>query len=180
MQTIPSTRLFQAFQHAQISRSRAASAAPHRRSPAVVRANLFENAINGLTTFINNSPLAEGKKQLAVKQAGDYDAAATRAQIDRYVTDNAVLIFSWTRCPFCVNAKNLLNELGAKYTAVELDIRDDGKAFRAELGQLTNRTSMPNCFIGGTSYGGCNDGPGIMSLHKEGKLVPLLKSVGAL
>lgn len=32
----------------------------------------------------------------------------------------------------------------------------------------------------GTSYGGCNDGPGIMSLHKEGKLVPLLKSVGAL
>ncbi len=34
--------------------------------------------------------------------------------------------------------------------------------------------------VAGTSYGGCNDGPGIMSLHKEGKLVPLLKSVGAL
>lgn len=46
--------------------------------------------------------------------------------------------------------------------------------------QLTNRTSMPNVFIGGSSQGGCNDGPGIMTLHKEGKLVPMLKSVGAL
>ncbi len=43
-----------------------------------------------LTTFINKSPLAEGKKQLAVKQAGDYDAAATRAQIDSLVNDNGV------------------------------------------------------------------------------------------
>ena len=39
---------------------------------------------------------------------------------------------------------------------------------------------MPNVFIGGTSCGGCNDGPGIATLHKEGRLVPLLKSVGAL
>lgn len=35
-----------------------------------------------------------------------------------------------------MNAKRLLDDLGAKYTAVELDIRDDGKAFRAELGQV--------------------------------------------
>lgn len=29
---------------------------------------------------------------------------------------------------------------------------------------------MPNIFIGGTSIGGCNDGPGIMTLDNEGKL----------
>ena len=47
-----------------------------------------------------------------------------------------VVVFSWTKCPFCVNAKQLLDDVDAEYTAMELDIRDDGKAFRAELGQV--------------------------------------------
>lgn len=45
---------------------------------------------------------------------------------------------------------------------------------------MTNRTSMPNVYIKGTSYGGCNDGPGVVPLHKEGKLLPLLKEAGAV
>jgi hypothetical protein len=32
----------------------------------------------------------------------------------------------------------------------------------------------------GQNVGGCNDGPGVMTLHKEGKLVPLLKQAGAM
>lgn len=32
----------------------------------------------------------------------------------------------------------------------------------------------------GQNVGGCNDGPGVMTLQKEGKLVPLLKQAGAL
>jgi glutaredoxin 3 len=151
-----------------------------QRRTVTTQANILEDAINTLTTFINKSPLNEGKKQLAVRQAGDYDAVATRGAINSLINEHPVVVFSWTKCPFCVNAKQLLDDLDAKYTAMELDIRDDGKAFRAELGQVTNRTSMPNVFIGGTSYGGCNDGPGIATLHKEGRLVPLLKSVGAL
>lgn len=35
---------------------------------------------------------------------------------------------------------------------------------------------MPNVFIGGKSYGGNSD---IEELHKNEKLVPLLKEVGA-
>ena len=46
--------------------------------------------------------------------------------------------------------------------------------------QLTNRTSVPNIFIEGKSYGGMNDGPGISSLHGTGELVPLLQRAGAL
>lgn len=41
-------------------------------------------------------------------------------------------------------------------------------------------TSMPNIFIKGTPCGGCNDGPGVMTLQKEGKLLPMLKAAGAL
>ena len=47
-----------------------------------------------------------------------------------------VLVYSWTKCPFCVRAKGLLDDLGAKYTAIELDSMDAGPAFRAELGQV--------------------------------------------
>lgn len=54
----------------------------------------------------------------------------------RIMRNLQVVVFSWTKCPFCVNPKQLLDDLDAKYTAMELDIRDDGKAFRAELGQV--------------------------------------------
>jgi len=74
-----------------------------------------------------------------------------------------------------------LSDLGAKYTALELDtMGTEGKAIRAELAEMTDRTSVPNIFISGNNVGGCNDGPGVMTLHKEGKLVPLLQQAGAL
>jgi hypothetical protein len=36
------------------------------------------------------------------------------------------------------------------------------------------------CAVAGQNVGGCNDGPGVMTLHKEGKLVPMLKQAGAV
>jgi hypothetical protein len=39
---------------------------------------------------------------------------------------------------------------------------------------------MPNIFIKGACVGGCNDGPGVMTLQREGKLVPMLQEAGAL
>lgn len=140
----------------------------------------FEDLINSLTVAINKSPLAEGKKALAIAQAGNYDVDATKAQLDKYISDNDVLVFSWTTCPFCVKAKGLLTDLGVKYTAVELNTMPEGNAIRAELAKLTGRTSMPNIFIKGQGVGGCNDGPGVMTLHRENKLVPMLKEAGAL
>lgn len=141
---------------------------------------VFENFINGLTVAIKNSPLNQGKIQLAIAQAGNYDVEATKAALDKYIAENDVVVFSWTTCPFCVKAKALLTDLGATYTAVELNTMENGNAFRAELAKLTERTSMPNIFIKGKSVGGCNDGPGVVTLNNEGKLVPLLKEAGAL
>ena len=43
-------------------------------------------------------------------------------------------------------------------------------ALRAELAERTGRTSVPNIFIAGEGIGGCNDGPGLLTLQKEGKL----------
>ena len=69
-----------------------------------------------------------------------------------------------------------------KYTVVECDVDTDGKALRAELGDLVGRTSVPAIWIGGEFIGGCNDGPmgGLMTLNNEGKLDGMLQSVGAV
>ncbi|DBA99895.1 hypothetical protein WJX77_003942 [Trebouxia sp. C0004] len=146
----------------------------------VARADGFQNLINQISEAVTNSPVNNLKKGIAKVQAGDYDEAAIKAKVDNYLNDNPVVVFSWTSCPFCKNAKALLDSKGARYTAVELNTMDDGNAIRAQLAQMTNRTSMPNIFIKGTSYGGCNDGPGVATLDKQGKLIPLLKQAGAL
>lgn len=51
-----------------------------------------------------------------------------------------VVVFSWSGCPFCKNAKALLSDVGADFTALELDtMGQEGKAIRAELAQVGKR-----------------------------------------
>ena len=45
---------------------------------------------------------------------------------------------------------------------------------------MTERTSMPSIWIAGSFVGGCNDGPGVVTLNRDGKLVPLLQQAGAM
>jgi len=56
----------------------------------------------------------------------------------------------------------------------------DGYALRAELAEMTGRTSVPALFVGGEFLGGCNDGGkgGVMTLDKSGTLKTLLTSAG--
>ena len=51
---------------------------------------------------------------------------------------------------------------------------------RSKKKQMTDRTSMPNIFIAKVGVGGCNDGPGVATLAREGKLDGLLRAAGAL
>jgi len=76
----------------------------------------------------------------------------------------------------------LLDGKGASYFVLELDEIADGPALRAELGQLTGRTSVPAIWIGETFVGGCNDGPlgGVNSLAAAGTLDAMLADAGAL
>jgi glutaredoxin 3 len=114
--------------------------------------------------------------------AGEYDSAPIKARIGGLVDTNPVLMFSFTTCPFCIKAKQVLDDLGAKYTVIELDTDPDGKAIRAEMADLLGRSSVPAIWISGQFIGGCNDGPmgGIVSLNDSGKLQGMLQEVGAL
>jgi glutaredoxin 3 len=144
-----------------------------------------EKVVNAITVAITRSPLHEGKKLLFISRAGKYDEAAIKARLQSIFRDNKVVVFSWTFCPFAKRAKQLLTEMGVKFTAVELDQIEGGPALRAELIKLTNRTSVPNVFVSGECVGGCNEGahtqyPGLIPLYESGRLQPLLQQAGAL
>lgn len=119
--------------------------------------------------------------QVAKVLAGDYDAAAVKAKVASLSAQAPVVVFSQTSCPFCQKSKDLLKELGATYTTVEVDTMGaEGYAIRVELAALTGRSTVPNVFIGKKSVGGFTDGPGVETLNNEGKLVPMLEEAGAL
>jgi glutaredoxin 3 len=150
-----------------------------RRSFAV-RAGL-NDIINNVTVAIQNSPLSKGKAALAKLQAGSFDEPAINKQVDDLIAGNSVMMFSFSSCPFCVKAKKILDDAGVKYQVLELNqMGAEGMAIRAVLAERTGRTSMPNIWIGGQGIGGCNDGPGIVTLQNSGELVPMLQKVGAL
>ena len=119
------------------------------------------------------------KQTVANLVAGDYNETTVTAQINRYLQqDTAVVMFSFSTCPFCRRAKDILEERKIPYTAIELDTLDqdnEGNVLRAQLGKLTKRTSMPNIFIRGKCIGGCNDGyPGLIPLIETDQLEALL------
>ena len=92
------------------------------------------------------------------------------------------IVFAMTTCGYCMRTRDLLEELGAEYTAVELDQIPQGGALRAELATRTGRTSVPAVFVGGEYVGGANDGGlgGALTLHRSGALTPLLAAAGSL
>ncbi|KAL0741770.1 hypothetical protein Bca4012_083283 [Brassica carinata] len=93
------------------------------------------------------------------------------------VSSNAVVVFSKSYCPYCVRVKELLQQLGAKFVAIELDKESDGSQVQSALAEWTGQRTVPNVFIGNNHIGGCDD---VTKLHRDGKLVPMLTEAGAI
>ena len=79
-------------------------------------------------------------------------------------------IYTWSRCPFCIRAKGLLNKKGAEYREYCIDGDDEARQKMADRAQ--GRTSLPQIFINDNHIGGCDD---IYELDRKGELDPLLK-----
>lgn len=80
-----------------------------------------------------------------------------------------VEIYTWSRCPFCIRAKGLLDQKGVDYS--EYCIDGDEEA-RAKMKVRANgRSSVPQIFIDDRHIGGCDD---IYELDGNGELEPLL------
>ncbi|NET11211.1 MAG: glutaredoxin 3 [Merismopedia sp. SIO2A8] len=82
-----------------------------------------------------------------------------------------VEIYTWSTCPFCRRAKQLLNQKGVHYTEYVLD--GDEAARDAMVARGTNgRRSVPQVFINNQHIGGSDD---LYALERRGQLDGLLE-----
>jgi glutaredoxin 3 len=107
------------------------------------------------------------------------EAAQQKAQ--QLIDGNPVMVFSKSYCPYCNNAKRILDEQKAKYKAIELNQEDDGDTIQDALKKMTGQRTVPNIFIGGVHIGGNSDLEAVAANGKNGKtLEALLAEAGAL
>jgi glutaredoxin 3 len=75
-----------------------------------------------------------------------------------------VQVYTWSNCPYCVRAKDLLKRKGIAFEEINLDGRDQ------ELAELRARTgfrTVPQIFIGGKMIGGFTD---LAAMDSRGEL----------
>lgn len=80
-----------------------------------------------------------------------------------------VIMYSKNPCPYCVNAKRLLDEKGVKYSVIDLTDKPE------EMQKIKNDTgwrTVPIIMINGKLIGGYTD---MKALDEAGELDTLLK-----
>eukprot|EP00930_Biecheleria_cincta_P097229 TRINITY_DN88953_c0_g1_i1.p1 TRINITY_DN88953_c0_g1~~TRINITY_DN88953_c0_g1_i1.p1 ORF type:complete len:228 (+),score=60.29 TRINITY_DN88953_c0_g1_i1:65-748(+) len=133
----------------------------------------FASGITGLL-----KPLLNAQAKMA---AGEYDQEKIRALIETESKSAPVVMYTLSQSPFSIEAKRLLTEASIDFKEIEVAplfilAEGDNAAKRAELGEMTGRTSMPHIFINGQSIGGLYDGtPGLAALIESGELTAMVQ-----
>ena len=98
------------------------------------------------------------------------------SELSQYIANKKIMVFSWTKCPFCVKAKNTLTKLGLKFEAKEIDVDPfKNKNTLEELDKLCGFETVPKIFIGNRCIGGCDD---MHELIDNGHFEKILKEEG--
>jgi len=155
------------------------------RLPSTARSCARMADVNPWTSGSNESPLIhyldslretpvlkDLKKSFRKANIGYYDRREILGKLKDYIASAPVVIFTTSTCGFCFRAKELLDEIGAYYTEVDLDKEEDGTAMQLELAEYTGRSTVPAVFIDKLYVGGCLDGGlgGVVPLHEQGRL----------
>ncbi|MDJ0676942.1 MAG: glutaredoxin 3 [Calothrix sp. MO_167.B42] len=82
-----------------------------------------------------------------------------------------VEIYTWSSCPFCIRAKNLLTNKEVEF--IEYAIDGDEEARNKMAKRANGGRSLPQIFINDVHVGGCDD---MYALEYQGKLDELLNS----
>lgn len=80
-----------------------------------------------------------------------------------------VEIYTWSRCPFCIRAKGLLDQKGVDYTEYCIDGDEDARD--KMTARANGRSSLPQIFIDDRHIGGCDD---LYATESMGELDALL------
>ncbi|MFG1487922.1 glutaredoxin 3 [Oceanospirillum sp. HFRX-1_2] len=79
-----------------------------------------------------------------------------------------VVIYSKSWCPFCVQAKRLLQSKKVDFTEIDVE-REPAKM--QEMMKNSGRRTVPQIWVGDTHVGGCDD---LFAAEQTGKLDQLL------
>jgi glutaredoxin 3 len=82
-----------------------------------------------------------------------------------------VEIYTWSTCPFCIRAKQLLERKRVEYTEYCIDGDEAARAKMAD--RAGGNKSVPQIFINDKYVGGCDD---LHALESAGSLSLLLKA----
>ena len=80
--------------------------------------------------------------------------------VDDLISVNKVIVFSKSKCPYCVKIKDEFKSKGIHHMVFELDKgthEDWGQKMQDELQNRSGQRTVPNIFIGGHHLGGHDD-----------------------
>jgi glutaredoxin 3 len=80
-----------------------------------------------------------------------------------------VTLYTTRYCPYCIRARDLLDQKGVAYTEIAVD---GNPQLRQKMTSLSGRTSVPQIWIGEQHIGGCDE---MMLLERQGRLDGLLE-----
>ncbi len=86
------------------------------------------------------------------------------------VLTSMIIIYSTLSCPYCNNAKALLDKKGVEYKEILVD--KDPSQLKEMLAKSNGRRTVPQIFIDGKHIGGFDD---LKDLNDSGKLDALLR-----
>lgn len=168
------------------------------RSPVVLYSSADNGDGNPLESFMadvqtrlrifQESKSSGDSTKLAIANvlAGEYDEESVRANVVELSKSAPCVMFTWQSSPSCKQAVEVFDKMGVEYKVVRLDDPwDEGNEMRAQLGKITNKTSVPSVWIGGEYAGGFDSGvgddsPGLTEMAFLGTLRPKLQAAGAL
>ncbi|KAG0309190.1 hypothetical protein BGZ98_004715 [Dissophora globulifera] len=98
-------------------------------------------------------------------------ANTVRTLIRTSISQNPVMIFSKSYCPYCLRVKDLFDDISVPYSALELDEHEYGSEIQQTLQQITGQSTVPSVYIKGYHVGGSD---ATSEAQQTGKLKELL------
>lgn len=80
----------------------------------------------------------------------------------------AVTLYTTRYCPYCIRARNLLDQKGVVYQDIAVD---NDTQLRQEMETRSGRYTVPQIWIGEQHIGGCDE---LYMLERQGRLDELL------
>jgi len=112
---------------------------------------------------------------VVVANSGDSGNLEAEVLVKEKISENAVMVFSKSYCPYCKKAKELLTKYGVKFDSYEINVESNGAQVQKVLEKITGQSTVPNIFIGTKHIGGSDK---LAALDRDGELVKILQKAG--